>query len=261
MKNFYVYIYFNPLNKGIFVYGSYSFDFEPIYVGKGIKNRAEKHLKLCLNKENNNSYRSLFYRKLRKLSYSNILPIITIYKDDLTEDEAFLLERDLIYTIGRRIINKGPLCNNSLGGEGTSGAIAPRFNVCVYDNNGNIISIEKGVKECSKIYAVPLMTIYKHIKGIRKLPVNGFRFKKESDNIKKLCTHEEIRINKKGKHSKIYPLSKTVYQYTKEGVFIKEYPNANIASLELGISRSAIQNNLTNRSKTCNKFIFNYLKN
>jgi NUMOD1 domain len=258
MKDFYVYIYFNPLNKGNFVYGSYTFDFEPLYIGKGKGRRAHTHLTSCLNKNDKKGYRRLFYQKLRKLLKSGNPPIILIYKNNLTENEAHTLEIDLVASIGRRIHKEGPLCNNSMGGEGAVGATAPRFSVCVYDNDGNIISVESSVKECSKKYKVSEMTIYKHLRGTRKIPANGFRFKKESDNIKKLCRKEEIVINKKGKHSNIYPLSKKVYQYTKEGVFIKEYPNANIASLELGILRSAIQNNLTNRSKTCNNYIFKH---
>lgn len=257
-KNYYIYIYLNPLTPGIFEYENLKFDFEPIYVGKGIDYRSHAHLKSCLNKSNKSGYRRLFYQKLRKIIRLEEIPKIIIFKDYLLEKEAFDLEIELISKIGRRIVKSGPLCNNSKGGEGSSGTIAPRYSVCVYNNLGKIISIETSVKICSNKYKVSKGTIYKHVNGFRKLPSNGFRFRKKIDNLKKLCTYEEIEIKKKGKHSRLNPLSKIVYQYDKYGNFIKEYSNSNIASLELGILRSAIQNNLTKRSKTCNNYIFKY---
>jgi hypothetical protein len=259
MENkYYIYIYLNPLNPGVFNYQDLTFDFEPIYVGKGTGKRIHNHLSSCQNKNNKTGYRRLFYQKLRKIIKLGFSPIIITFKDNLSEKEAFSLETELISKIGRRIMKEGPLCNNSKGGEGSSGATAPRYSVCVYNNLGEIVSIESSVKICSNKYNVSELTIYKHLRGTRKFPSNGFRFKKEKDNIKNLCRYEDIEVKKKGKHSKLNPLSKTVYQYDKQGNFIKEYPNSNIASLELGILRSAIQNNLTNRSKTCNNYIFKY---
>lgn len=261
MENkYYIYIYLNPLNPGIFSYQDLTFDFEPIYIGKGTGRRLHSHLTSCQNKNNKAGYRRLFYQKLRKIIKLGFSPIIINFKENLSEKEAFILETELISKIGRRIMKEGPLCNNSKGGEGVSGAVAPRYSVCVYDNLGEIVSVETSVKNCSTKYNVSSLTIYKHLRGTRKFPSNGFRFKKTTDNIKKLCKYEEIEIKKKGKHSKINSLSKTVYQHDKNGNFIKEYPNSNIASIELGILKSAIQNNLTNRSKTCKKYIFKYKK-
>jgi hypothetical protein len=257
-KNYYIYVYLNPLNPGIFKYEDLEFDFEPIYIGKGINNRLYNHISSCQNKKNKSGYRRLFYQKLRKIIRLGHDPKVIIFKNHLSEKEAFQLEIELISKIGRRITKEGPLCNNSKGGEGPSGAVTPRYSVCVYDNLGEIVSIESSVKICSSKYGVSELTIYKHLRGTRKFPSNGFRFKKEKDNIKNLCKYEDIEVKKKGKHSGLNPLSKTVYQYDKQGNFIKEYPNSNIASLELGILRSAIQNNLTNRSKTCNNYIFKH---
>jgi hypothetical protein len=257
-KKYYIYIYLNPLKPGKFNYQDLNFDFEPIYVGKGTGKRIHNHLTSCQNKNNKAGYRRLFYQKLRKIIKSGFSPIIITLKENLSEKEAFVLETELISKIGRRIMKEGPLCNNSKGGEGASGAIAPRYSVCVYNNSGELISTESSVKSCSIKYKVSELTIYKHLRGTRKFPSNGFRFKKEKDNIKNLCKYEDIEVKKKGKHSGLNPLSKTVYQYDKQGNFIKEYPNSNIASLKLGILKSAIQNNLTNRSKTCNNYIFKY---
>ena len=257
-KKYYIYIYLNPLKPGKFNYQDLNFDFEPIYVGKGTGKRIHYHLTSCQNKNNKAGYRRLFYQKLRKIIRLGHTPKVIVFKNYLTESESFEIEKELISKIGRRITKEGPLCNNSKGGEGPSGAVKPRYSVCVYDNSGKIIAVEKSVKICSIKYNVSELTIYKHLRGERKFPSNGFRFKKEKDNIKNLCKYEDIKIKKKGKHSKISSLSKIVYQYDKQGNLIKKYPNCNIASLELGISRSAIQNNLTNRSKTCNNYIFKH---
>jgi len=248
-NNYYIYIYLNPLKPGCYKFDDLIFDFEPIYVGKGKNNRSYDHLRHCQNKNNKSGYRRLFYQKLRKIINSGNLPKIITFKENLSEKEAFILEVMLISKIGRRITKEGPLCNNSKGGEGSSGAVAPRYSVCVYDNLGEIISIESSVKICSSKYNVSDLTIYKHLRGERKLPSKNYRFKKQTDNIKKLCKHEDIKIKKKGT---------VVYQYDKQGNFINEYINSNVAAIKLNISRSAIHNNLKNKTKFCKNFIFKY---
>ena len=50
-----------------------------------------------------------------------MLPYIIIIKDNLNEKEAFELEKYLIKNIGRYDLKKGPLCNFTDGGEGSSG--------------------------------------------------------------------------------------------------------------------------------------------
>lgn len=258
MDNYYIYIYFDSSKSGKYSYNSLEFDYEPIYVGKGKNRRAKRHITDCKNKNNKKGYRRLFYQKLRKMLREKNNPIISIYKKNLSEKEAFNIEIDLISKIGRRIDKRGPLCNNSIGGEGPSGTRKSKIKICVYDSFGNIRSIEDSINTCSKKFGVSRSVITKHYNGIAKLPSNGFRFRKETDNIKNLCPCSEIQINKKGNHSTISPLSKKVYQYNRLGELVAEYPNTRIASLETHIGKSSIQNNLTNRSKTCNNYIFKY---
>jgi hypothetical protein len=50
-----------------------------------------------------------------------IIPIVSIFKENLSEEEAFKLERELIEYWGRRDIKTGILCNLTDGGEGNSG--------------------------------------------------------------------------------------------------------------------------------------------
>ena len=52
---FYVYVYLDPRKPGNYVYGEYSFDYEPFYVGKGSNGRCTIHL--CkYNLENNENH-------------------------------------------------------------------------------------------------------------------------------------------------------------------------------------------------------------
>ncbi len=48
MEN-YVYIYFDPRKKGEYQIDNIIYEFEPIYVGKGINKRYKKHLSLYKN--------------------------------------------------------------------------------------------------------------------------------------------------------------------------------------------------------------------
>ena len=250
-KNYYIYVYLNPLNPGIFKYEDLEFDFEPIYIGKGTNNRCYNHISSCKNKKNRSGYRRLFYQKLRKIIRSGHNPKVIIFKDHLSEKEAFQLEIELISKIGRRIVKEGPLCNNSKGGEGTSGAIAPRYSVCVYDNSGKIIAVEKSVKECAKKYEIPEMTIYKHLYKTRVFPTKGFYFRKESDKILNL---DELK-NKKPGTPKNNEFIK-IYQYDLEENFIQEFKNLSEAVKITKIAKDTIRNSLLGHVKKPKKFIF-----
>jgi hypothetical protein len=45
----YIYIYLDPRKKGSYSYGKNSFEYEPFYVSKGIKQRMFDHLKIAKN--------------------------------------------------------------------------------------------------------------------------------------------------------------------------------------------------------------------
>ena len=250
-KKYYIYIYLNPLKPGKFNYQDLNFDFEPIYVGKGTGKRIHYHLTSCQNKNNKAGYRRLFYQKLRKIIKSGFSPIIITLKENLSEKEAFVLEAELISKIGRRIMKEGPLCNNSKGGEGASGAIAPRYSVCVYNSSGELISTESSVKSCSVKYDIPELTIYKHIYKIKKLPTKSLYFRKQTDNLLKV---ETFKLKKCGA-----PKNKEfikIYQYDLEGNFIAEYKNLSEAVKISGIAKDTIRNSLLGIIKNPKKFIF-----
>lgn len=112
--NFYIYIYLDPRKPGQYEYNDYCFLYEPFYVGKGKGNRL---------KDKNKSRSTIFKNKIKKLYKLELNPIILKLKDNLNEKESFKLEKELIYEIGRKDLNKGPLINFTDGGFGGSGLI------------------------------------------------------------------------------------------------------------------------------------------
>jgi len=107
--NFYIYIYLDPRKSGQYNYGSYEFEYEPFYVGKGQGNRINvKKSDHCENKIN----------KIKRLGFETIRIKL---KENLEENYSFELEEELIKLIGKEILNEGPLTNIADGGEGVSG--------------------------------------------------------------------------------------------------------------------------------------------
>ena len=94
VNKFYIYYHINPLKNEIF------------YVGKGFGNRA--YTKSYRNKH--------WHNTVNKYGY-----IIDIVEENLSEDDAFKLEKFYINKIGRRDLDKGTLVNMTDGGEGPSG--------------------------------------------------------------------------------------------------------------------------------------------
>ena len=120
---YYVYIYLDTRKPGLYLYDKYKFAYEPFYVGKGHGNRYISHLKFAKsNKIKDSNY--LKMNKIKKIiKETNNDPIIHIIENNLTEKNAFNLEKQLISIIGRIDKKTGPLTNLTDGGEGKVGNI------------------------------------------------------------------------------------------------------------------------------------------
>jgi hypothetical protein len=116
----YVYIYFDKTKKDKYTYGSYCFEYEPMYVGRGKGSRIDAHTRPSIIK--NDIY---FHRHLKKLIENKIEFCYEKYRDSLTQQEAIILEKELIKGIGKKIDKQGPLYNITDGGEGITGMIGP----------------------------------------------------------------------------------------------------------------------------------------
>jgi len=119
-NKFYVYAYLDPRKPGKYIYGEYSFYYEPFYIGKGFGNRKNVHL----NENKNNTTNRYKFNKIQKIIREiNENPIIILIEFNLTEKQSFILETKYIQTIGRLDFKVGPLTNLTNGGDGPSGQI------------------------------------------------------------------------------------------------------------------------------------------
>lgn len=106
MNIYYVYVYKHPESL------------QPFYVGKGHGNRAFVHLK-CKPYSTKNKFLLNTIKKIKR-KYGE--PIVEILCDDLTEVEAYKIERELVAKYGRKLFDTdGILCNISEGGHGNLG--------------------------------------------------------------------------------------------------------------------------------------------
>ena len=119
MNIFYVYVILDPRNIYNRSHCGINFEYTPIYIGKGKEDRKDFHL--FDSRLNTNTGNKLKNNTLKKIIKMNLNPIITIVKKNLSEEKSFILEKELIKDIGRRIVNSGPLTNITDGGEGQSG--------------------------------------------------------------------------------------------------------------------------------------------
>jgi hypothetical protein len=83
---YYVYVYIDPRN------------FEEFYYGKGIGSRKDCHLK-----DDSDTDKA---RRIREIEKAGLAPIIRVIASKLTEHEAFLIEKTLIWKLGKQLTNK-----------------------------------------------------------------------------------------------------------------------------------------------------------
>lgn len=119
--NYYIYVFLNNLKPGNYKYGEFVFDYEPYYIGVSntgtYYTREEVHIKYARLKKD------VCNNKLKMNTINNIIknglePMYKRLEQNLTKDESYQMEIDLIRTIGTRIARNGPLSNISLGGDG-----------------------------------------------------------------------------------------------------------------------------------------------
>jgi hypothetical protein len=120
-NDFYVYIYLDPLKPGKYTYPEIglSFLYEPIYVGKGRKNRYLYHIRCAYWK----CYRGIFIDRIKNILSHNVYPLVLKLSDSLTERESSNKEIHFIGNIGRLDKGTGTLLNKTRGGDGVVSCI------------------------------------------------------------------------------------------------------------------------------------------
>jgi hypothetical protein len=83
--DYYVYVYIDPRN------------FEEFYFGKGIGSRKKAHLTDDSDTEK--------AKRIKAIKAAGLEPIIKVISKDLTEHEAFLIEKTLIWKLGKTLTN------------------------------------------------------------------------------------------------------------------------------------------------------------
>lgn len=188
-------------------------------MGKGKRNRYKIFAHLY-------STNTFLKNKIKKLGMENI--IIEKIAQNLSEQEAFKLEKYWIKRIGRRNLETGPLCNLTDGGEGSSGWVCSNIvkekiskSLCGKNNPryGTTIS-EEHRKKLKVINKGSLHPMYnrKHseeskqkMKDYQKIHGNAFKGKIHSEK-----SREKMSIALSGENSPNF--GKTHSEETKEKI-------------------------------------------
>lgn len=172
----YIYILLNKKLPGNFKYNGIEevFKYEPFYVGKGKNNRHEVHLIQSHNEQ------------VRKNIEINGDPEILIYKNNLSEEEAYNLEYKLIHSIGRKDIGKGPLYNitsglsfrDSIEKPGDLSLSSERSRLII-----NALNKHKTIKKAAEELKISQRTLYRKIKNLKIIRDDSKNYYFESEVI------------------------------------------------------------------------------
>lgn len=101
------------MTGGAFYVYAYMDGDAPIYVGKGIRDRAASHMRAAAR-----GRRGLFYDRLRALAAESRSPRIAFIAQALSDEDALKLEADLIARHGRFGLDRGGILLNRHAGGG-----------------------------------------------------------------------------------------------------------------------------------------------
>jgi hypothetical protein len=251
--DFYVYVYLDPCKKGYFVYDNIQFEYEPFYIGKGTKNRYKWHYNQIIKKlrEGLKIKNTPKNQKIKSIISKGFKPIIIKIKENISDEDSQILEKNIILKIGRKNLKTGPLCNLTEGGNGGN----------TYNNlNEEQLKIISLKKSASMIGKNKGKTLKKETKQRISNSLKGKNRPKHSELMKgrKLTESHKNAISKSGKERyKNSPskLKKKVAQYNKEGELIKVWDSLTEAKKGNGISsHSNIGACCNGKRKTSNKY-------
>lgn len=266
IDEFCVYFHINPLKNEIF------------YVGIGnvkrpyVKSNRRKFWKNIVNK------------------YGYIVDVVHI---NLSWKEACILEKFYVKKIGRRDLGLGTLVNLTDGGDGLSNpsketrlkmSKAALIRGISIEQRIKFSNSKKGKKQSPETVAKRILAttgrkrtkeqkqnISNSLKGkirseeSRKNIGLGKLGKKLSEETKKKMSSIRIERNIKpslnNRLAVLKATQKSVFQYTVEGVFIKEWDSISNAAKALNISSSGISMCCQGNSKTSGKFKWKYKNN
>jgi hypothetical protein len=220
----YVYVYLDPRKPGNYNYINYNFEYEPFYIGKGKERRYKTHLEKVKNGICKDLLKDYIIKELLSL---NLEPIIIKYRDNMKENEALELEKNMIISIGRVDLKTGPLSNLSNGGQGIS-------NRKFTDTHRKNLSLARKGKVSEKQL--------EHLKNIHKKMIGNKR-------TLGISFSKEVRERMGKSHYK------PVYQLNSIGEILNEFDSIKNAENYIGVP---IKKVLSGKGKTAGGFYWKY---
>lgn len=253
MNNFYIYSILDPRKPGNFTYNEYSFNYEPIYIGKGTnKCRMKEHLMPSQLKRDHNK---LKVNKIKKIIKEGNYPILHIIIDNLSSEEnALLIERNIVLLIGRIDIGTGPLTNLTNGGE----HIHPKFADLNIETQNKLRQLRSDNMKKNNPMKNPVIAEKVHSKK-RGKKLSADRKQQISTSVKNSIKHKQSVSSIKNKeiHRKIQEKNMIkVAQFDHDNNLLNIFPSIKEASRQLQIRSSCISNVINNKQKTTKNFIF-----
>lgn len=250
MKNYYVYIHVRLDLNEVFYVGMSAINNEGLIYSRAYRSAFEK-------------------RKTAWHNYARVCPYtVKIVKENLTKEEAFMLEIKLVKKYGRKDLGTGTLINQCDGGAGLKNP-GPQLkkkiqfskkhlshvykqaqkpysvSVSAYTKDGSFIKTYESINDACKDVNCLHPDITRAING-RRFLIAGFQWRKYEIKAGIGKVPERKKVNKK------------IGQYDHLNILIKVWDSASKASEELKISRTGINNCLNNKSKSSAGYIWKF---
>jgi hypothetical protein len=224
---YYVYCFFDPTKRINYEQPEldYCFIYEPFYIGKGKNKRIKAHFTpSCLR------IKSFKNNKIKKIHECGLEVLTEILIDNLTEDQAYQKEQEMIAALGRRDKNHGSLTNLCDGGYGITNCQIPSKRKRVYQYNllGKLISEYESISKAASDNNLILTDISKCCHA-KQNTHGGFFWSFEKDKNK----FEKDKRNRK------------VIQFDMNGNLIRKWDSVGQAALSLKLKSAII-------SRICN---------
>ena len=178
LNEFYVYVFLDQRKPGNWYYRDLRFEYQPFYVGVGVKYRINAHFTPFNRKK-----KSIKNNVLKAIERdTGELPIHYRIYQNLTQESCFEIEKDFIKYFGRIKDKTGILSNLTEGGDGNLGLIhseeyknSLKKKLYQYDLEGNFLKEWGSLKNAWEHYKCKSSNIRQAIKN--KGTSNGFQWR------------------------------------------------------------------------------------